>query len=837
MSRLKLLCIGWWLCATMALHAQPTLPAKEPIQEINHWLDHASALCAKQQWDQALIPANDAYKAASKLSRKMDIARASLLLAEIYREKEIYENALEFGLRCAHISKGISQEYTLAAQLSLIHLFHDWGAWEKELEYINETLLSHSTDNSLYLQLNGAKARCLMRLGNTSEAEALIDQLIVSYQSDGNYPLWKSYILLMCDAQRDREKPESAIRYLKQLYESERKRGTADSELALIENNLGDLYLQANQKEAAFATLSAAQRHYTSNDQRKLEIMLNFAVACILNKDVQRAQTLTDEILNQAIPQNAQDIIGSTYVLISKMQAQQGDINSAIHACQMALVAAESIKDYGLVHNISQQLALLYGRSGNAALASESNTRAADAWKLLLKNKEEQSRVHTIHISAVHNRERLVLGSLDAAEEENKRLEEELRFTKREKELSELKFQNELQEAELEREAVAREKATKELALVQAALMTEQQQRTITELERKRTEEQLQINELNYSQEEKQRSLALLQKQNELLKTDSEKQSLEKQKETQSKIAALIVVSLLVIICALAIYGLMSTRKKNKVIHTNNEAIKVINQRLKYQNEEITSSISYARNFQEMIIPRDEQFTNALPNSFVYYEPLDIVSGDIPFLLESGDKVYLGAIDCIGHGVPAAMLSFMAYYNLSQLIANQPKANCGQLLEQLHDQLHSALRARDANPNFAAGIDIALCCYDRDQLSLEFAGANQPLVLVRNGIAERIQGNRFSVGDVHLKEKPTCIVHKFNLQRNDRFYLLSDGFIHQFGGPEGKQKFSMKRLMHQLQELHSIEFKDMQQQLMRSFGEWKGAYSQTDDVMLLGIEV
>lgn len=783
-----------------------------------------------------LIKAHEAYNLALSESQKLELCRASLLLSESYRELGQYTEAMEFGLRCQSAARPVSKEYYAAASMSLINVFRSWGAWEKELEYIEQLSSESDLGESIQFDLLELKATCLYKLGRLEESSVILNELITHHREKGDLINAASKILDIALIERKRGNSTSAIMYLMTLTTPEYA-GLSTSTFGIVENNIGELYMQQGKFNLAEEHLLIASKNIVASEPGYALVYLNLSSLKYRENKFDQAMLLLEKSIIKNTTSNDWHNLSVAQSLRAKILSATGDFAGAMEAANIALNAAEKSEEIGLLKDVYSLVVSLQLQSGDDEQARETQTKVDETTRSINEFSRKQNLAHQELVEIISKKEKSILSSIAASELENQRLESELASAKLDKDMSALKYEKELQAAALENEQVAKEKAVKELALVQAALMSEQQRYTIVELEKARTKEQLKISQLSNERAEKERGIELLKKENELLNSEQQRKDLEIQKDAalkKSGIAILVFVSILLIIVALA---LLTTKRKNKEIKEKQEAISVINHQLKEQHEEITSSIVFAKNFQEMIIPNEESFRECMPNSFLIYQPMDIVSGDIPFILNSEEKLYIGAIDCTGHGVPAAMQSFMAYYNLNEIILEFPEETCAEKLHRLHQKLMTSTKKSDEERNFTSGIDIGLCCIDKKEMTLEFAGANQPLILLKNDGVERIQGDRFTVGDSSFKKTMNLANHTRKLAKGDRFYLFSDGFIHQFGGLEGKKKFSMKRLMHEIHSQKDSAHSKAKQHLEESIRVWKGQCDQTDDIMLIGIEI
>lgn len=257
--------------------------------------------------------------------------------------------------------------------------------------------------------------------------------------------------------------------------------------------------------------------------------------------------------------------------------------------------------------------------------------------------------------------------------------------------------------------------------------------------------------------------------------------------------------------------------------------------KLEHLYNEVTDSIKYAKRIQEAILPPEAFVKNVLPNSFVLFKPKDIVSGDFYWVEKVDSKVFFAAVDCTGHGVPGAFMSIVGYNLLKQIVKDE--SDPGKILKELSkgvkDTLHQGLEEGSSKD----GMDIALCSYDIKTKILQFAGAYNPLYLVRKGELFETKADKFPIGGA-LKdsENRTFTSHTIPLQTNDTVYIFSDGYADQFGGVKGK-KFMVKQFR---QLILSIQDKSMEEQknyLNNVIEQWRGGHEQVDDILVMGMRV
>ena len=250
----------------------------------------------------------------------------------------------------------------------------------------------------------------------------------------------------------------------------------------------------------------------------------------------------------------------------------------------------------------------------------------------------------------------------------------------------------------------------------------------------------------------------------------------------------------------------------------------------------VTDSIRYAKRIQEAILPPDHLIKNLLPDSFVYYKPKDIVSGDFYWLEQLGNKVFFAAVDCTGHGVPGAFMSIVGHNQLKQVMNritdHKPSVILDELSKGISDSLHQNYDGSTAKD----GMDLSLCSIDFEKKELEFSGAFNPLYLIRDNDLQEVKANKFPIGIFLGREARNFTNHKIGLQQGDVIYIFSDGYADQFGGPKGK-KFMANQFRNLLMQIHHLPMEEQKEMLDRTLETWKGTEEQVDDILVIGVRI
>jgi serine phosphatase RsbU (regulator of sigma subunit) len=251
--------------------------------------------------------------------------------------------------------------------------------------------------------------------------------------------------------------------------------------------------------------------------------------------------------------------------------------------------------------------------------------------------------------------------------------------------------------------------------------------------------------------------------------------------------------------------------------------------------KQINDSINYAQRIQNALLPNDEHFKELMPDSFLFYQPRDVVSGDFYWLHGDHDKFLFAVVDCTGHGVPGAFMSLIGNSLLSQLVSEMEEPDPSLILLELDKKVCQILKQHDQENENHDGMDIALGLVDRKNKKLSFASAHRPVVLFHNGEMIQVKGDNFPIGGTQLSNK-NFVRHDFDFNEYSLIYIFSDGFTDQFGGEKNK-KYSTGRLLKLIDEMRTKTFDEQENIVSTEFNSWKGNNEQVDDVTVLGFRL
>lgn len=252
------------------------------------------------------------------------------------------------------------------------------------------------------------------------------------------------------------------------------------------------------------------------------------------------------------------------------------------------------------------------------------------------------------------------------------------------------------------------------------------------------------------------------------------------------------------------------------------------------KNKYITDSINYAKRIQDAILPSHEELSKYFSDSFIFFLPKDIVSGDFYWLSSQNRKTIFAVADCTGHGVPGAFMSMIGNTLLNEIVNEKKIFQPAEILNHLNKgivlALHQESRSQDD------GMDISVCLLDKENNKLIFAGANHSMYVVSENSIQEIKGDIYSIGSMFGKKDISFVQKEISLQKDFTLYFLTDGFVDQVGERNGK-KFLVKQLQKLLLSVSSLAIPEQEQVIKKTFTEWKGTRIQQDDVLLIGIKI
>lgn len=275
--------------------------------------------------------------------------------------------------------------------------------------------------------------------------------------------------------------------------------------------------------------------------------------------------------------------------------------------------------------------------------------------------------------------------------------------------------------------------------------------------------------------------------------------------------------------------------EQKEEIEAQRDEIEIQRDQIFKQNDEITQSITYARKIQSAVMPSSQVVDSLLKEHFIMFRPRDIVSGDFFWMTEKNNRIVIVAADCTGHGVPGAFMSMMGVSFLNDIVNVEGVTQPDLILNTLREKITTTLSQTGKDGEARDGMDISVCVFIKNTHSLMFAGAYNPLYIVRKGELIEFKGNKMPVG-IHPKDNEQFTLHHIILESGDNLYIFSDGYVSQFGGPDGR-KFLAKPFKELLVSLYGKPMVEQQSILEDTMDKWQNAHDQVDDILVIGISI
>jgi len=285
----------------------------------------------------------------------------------------------------------------------------------------------------------------------------------------------------------------------------------------------------------------------------------------------------------------------------------------------------------------------------------------------------------------------------------------------------------------------------------------------------------------------------------------------------------------------------------NDELESKNEFLASQRDKILEQKKQITSSIEYASRIQQAVLGSSEDLSQVIADNFVIFKPKDIVSGDFYWAknVDVFTKQYrvFTAADCTGHGVPGAFMSMLGISFLNEIILEfYTELNAGDVLTRLREEVKKHLHQEKGATNVKDGMDMALVAVDYEDMKLQYAGANNPLFIIRNingrmaDTIEEIAPDKMPIG-IHLKESEGFTNHTLDFNKGDLLYVFSDGYLDQFGGEQG-DKYKKRRFRELLLSVKDLPLNEQKQTIEKELERWMGdRYKQLDDITLIGVRL
>lgn len=318
----------------------------------------------------------------------------------------------------------------------------------------------------------------------------------------------------------------------------------------------------------------------------------------------------------------------------------------------------------------------------------------------------------------------------------------------------------------------------------------------------------------------------------------SEKKSQEAELKRQKITSIVITLGFLIIfVFSIVIYkNLQENKKKTLIISEQKREVETQKTIIEEKKKEVLDSIEYAKKIQEAILPPLASLRHYFPESFILYQPKDIVAGDFYWLNKVDDTLLLAAADCTGHGVPGAMVSVVCSNALNRAVNEFKLKDPGKILDQVREFVIETFEKSSSEVKDGMDISLVAITFNKENqiTELKWAGANNPAWVISNNQLVEYKADKQPVGKfIHNTPFTTQVI---NINKGDSIYLITDGFADQFGGPRGK-KFKYKNLKELILENSQLPMDVQKSILQTSLEKWKSDLEQVDDVTIVGVKI
>ncbi|MDX2197295.1 MAG: 7TM diverse intracellular signaling domain-containing protein [Cytophagales bacterium] len=279
-------------------------------------------------------------------------------------------------------------------------------------------------------------------------------------------------------------------------------------------------------------------------------------------------------------------------------------------------------------------------------------------------------------------------------------------------------------------------------------------------------------------------------------------------------------------------------QSQNDELSKNAQELEAKAQEIKYLYGEMTDSIETAKRIQNSILPSLQEIKNKFADIFILFKPKDIVSGDFYWFYSKQNLTYIAAADCTGHGVAGAFMSMVAHNLLNTIVSSHKNADAGVLLTLLSSQLVKSLH-QDTEDEYQTkdGLDIALCIINSDTKTIQYAGANNSMYILKDDKIDLIQATKRGVGYQLHNKKAIFATETLTIDPDAVYYIYSDGFASQFGGVDGQEKMKFTRFRDILLNNHKLPLQTQHYNIDQYLTQWMGNVEQTDDILLIGFKL
>ncbi len=261
-------------------------------------------------------------------------------------------------------------------------------------------------------------------------------------------------------------------------------------------------------------------------------------------------------------------------------------------------------------------------------------------------------------------------------------------------------------------------------------------------------------------------------------------------------------------------------------------SLEALNQELERQSRAVRAELRNARHSQDIILPTLENIRQRCPDSFVFFKPLREVSGDIYWYSEYMNYLYVGVIDCTGHGASAALMSLITYVFLHTIIVEYQTTSAARILELLSNSLYDLKVRKEGEEDLREGADLSFCVINTERHMIDFAGSFHRIIHRHGDQTDVYIGDATFIGQEHNQRYNSRLIH---YSPSDFLYMFSDGYSDQLGGELAK-KMRFSRFKEHIEAASRLPIHEQERYLQEALAKWQGANMQYDDITILGFQ-
>ncbi len=851
----------------------------------------------KGNYNQAIRHAQDALK---NMNDAFQRGQLLTVISRAYRYQDDYSTALNYAIQATTQFDRVEKEKQKAdlgkaevfTEIGL--LYQNWLSYDKAIENFDKAKQIYRTNNKEkeIIESNRKIAHNQFLNGEYEKSEQNYLALLEEDRKTGDkdrisYSLGKLAIVSRTS------NPENSLNYSIEKYNLEAEQGNNPEQIAFAANSIGYLYRQLGQEKEAIEYFEKALETLQKINKKDEIVLNNLGVTYTALKKYSAAQEQYREALKINQAKNDVSAIADSYNYLGANEYLAAHAQEARVQVGKAIAIAEKNNQQQALADSYLLLSKIWEYEGDFRQSQEAFKKYTDIKTKLEKaasqRKEELQKQRT---EAERQETQLVQYENDREQERLKLDKIRSESEKQAKENELLKSENELQQSQTKNAILQKQRTQQALLLAKNQLDAAKRKEDIQNLEFERQKNNAQLREQALEAEQQKKEKQLLENQNKLQELETEKERLESLKQKSSKYIAYLIAVAAIVLFGFALVAFIQNRKKNKKIEAqnsilenqkkeitqkheelqaseeelrqNSEELQTTNEQLtlvkmsieeknlalgaslielenqkeviEKKNHDITSSINYAKRIQTAMLPDLNKVKQALPDSFIFFQPRDIVSGDFYWFSRiSLNKSVIAACDCTGHGVPGAFMSLIGNDVLNETVNARDIHEPDRILHDLHSGVVNALNQRATDNR--DGMDMTLCVIDQGKNQVHFAGAKSEVVYIQNGKVKRLKGDKMPIGGERLDVERFFHKETVDITAPTTFYMFSDGFQDQFGGEEGR-KYMKKRFREFLVEISTQPFDEQERILRLEFDAWLGGeHSQIDDVLVIGFRV